>query len=114
MSEPMNDARLEHIRALLGAPDVGGVSEGIAHDLLAEVDRLRALLGAPETAWGHQVHADDGHVGDTIPHGGEFAARKAVEYMNTKVIGPDAGARAKLVVHEVWHAETEWRVVEDA
>lgn len=113
MSEPIDDMRLAHIRSLLRVPDAGGVSEWIAHELLAEVDRLRTLLGAPETVWGHQVHADDGHVGDTVPQGGEFAARKAVEYMNTQILGPDDGARAVLIVHEVWHAETEWRVVED-
>lgn len=85
-----------------------------AEEAERELAELREWIGTPVAEYGHQVHADDGHVGDTVPQGSEFAARKAVEYMNTKILGPDEGARAVLIVHEVWHAETEWRVVEDA
>ena len=42
MSEPISDERIEHISAVLSVPDVGGVSEALARELLAEVQRLRA------------------------------------------------------------------------
>lgn len=78
-----------------------------------ELAELRIRGGAPETVWGHQVHGDDGWAGEAVPQASEAAARALVEHMNTKSIRPGDRCRAKLVVHEVWHAETEWRVVED-
>lgn len=126
MAEPMSDARLAEIRAdhatYLSDVERYGLSglvrgarirmESIGA-LLAEVDRLRVLLGAPETVWGHRIHGEDGWVGEAVPQGSEVAARRAVHLVNRR-IGPDGRGRAKLVVHEVWHAETEWRVVDDA
>lgn len=126
MAEPMSDARLAEIRAdhatYLSDVERYGLSglvrgarirmESIGA-LLAEVDRLRALLGEPETVWGHQVHGDDGWIGEAVPQGSEATARRAVHLAN-KRIGADSGTRARLVVHEVWHAETEWRVADDA
>lgn len=48
MTEPMGDLRLQHIRRCLSVPDVGGVSEAFAHELLAEVDRLRVRIATDE------------------------------------------------------------------
>jgi hypothetical protein len=41
----MSPVHREHIRGCLSVPDVGHVSEAIAHELLAEVDRLHTWPG---------------------------------------------------------------------
>lgn len=78
-----------------------------------ELAELRERFGEPEIEWGHQVHGDDGWIGEAVPQGSEPAARAVVDHMNAKAIRPEDRCRAKLVVREVWRAETEWRVVDD-
>lgn len=112
--EPVTEAHLDVIRRELDAGGAGAAqfSRSVMRKVVAEVDRLRNLLGEPEIEWGHQVHGNDGWIGESVPQGDEWTARAAVAHVNAQA-GPGARVSARLVVHEVWHAETEWRVVDD-
>jgi hypothetical protein len=100
MSEPMSDARIEHISGCLSAPCDVNLTWAFAHELLDDVKRARAELAELHTEYGARVTYTDtltaeGPIADTLDEAlealADFDAKGHANVVSRKLVQRPVG-----------------------